>query len=484
MRCYAGLDTGTTNSKAIIINECGEIVFQETVPTPLYKRGKHKFFSIKGIEEFSDYIEEKARALGCLVSMGFSSVGESTVPVSSSGRALDDPPLWNETEITASAEEKKIIERCNPFSLTGIRQNGLLALDKILCLRRMYPQTYGKASSFLPISSYLAYRKTGAVLWDYSQALRSNAFLVHEKRWNSALLAEFGLSDFGALAPMGTLAGAGCDGVLYALGGHDHIAGLFFICNALAESAKPFFYESMGSSSVLALSVPFPESSFPSLKSYDPPEGSFIPGFKDDSFILTRSFRRFGLLNSFWMNLSGPRSYGEINSEIMKRKYEGLAFLAECDSDFIRGNTSDGALNFYQIKPKSDIVDMMQSTYLYLSVGTFYLEDALRRALDIKSDCPFFAGGAAAADSVFMRFQATALGHAIQCMDARDISAMGALCTGLIASDEVSVLSSLSERARNSIRRIDPDDALEERVSDAKEEYSHLIEKIRRKERI
>ena len=488
MRCYAGIDIGTTNCKAIIVGEDGKIICEKSFSTPIVVRDGHRFFDLKAIEAFSDSVEEEAAKYGRLVSMGFSSVGESTVPVGADGAALDNPPLWNEVDITASEDERKIIGRYNSFFNLGISQNGLLALDKILYLKRKYPAIYWQARYFLPLTGYMAYRKTGEPVWDYSQALRSNAFSVHERRWESALLDQFGLKDFGRIMPMGSLVGYGRNGVAYGLGGHDHITGLFGVAALHKEENKPFFYESMGTSAVLAMVVPYPESDFPSLRTYDPPEGSFIPGFSADSFILTRSFRRFGLLNSLWMNLSGMGSrheaYEKVNNEILSREYKGLAFLAECDSDFIRGNTKDGVLNYYHFDPSADAADLLQSTYLYLSVGACALEKALRSVCSLDGDYAYFAGGAVTKDPVFMRFRATALGHPICCLGTSEISALGAVFVGIAAAGDTDASCALTREMNSGLRIVEPDSSLEPRIADAKEKYAEFGEKLKRGERI
>jgi Sugar (pentulose and hexulose) kinases len=261
VECFVGIDIGTTNCKALIVNEEGRLIKTLSRKTQYKTIGGIQFFDLAEICAFVDDAESEATTLGKLRSVGFSSVGESTVPVSKEGKALFDPVLWSEQSVTANEEEADFIVRENTFSRIGISQNGLLALDKILWFCRNYPEIAKKADCYLPLTSYLVFRKTNQAAWDYSQALRSNAFLVHERCWDENLLSHFGLKPFGRLCPMGTAIGEK-NGVVYGLGGHDHITGLYAIHSLMAEKESSFFYESMGTSAVLTLCLGENEKSF------------------------------------------------------------------------------------------------------------------------------------------------------------------------------------------------------------------------------
>ncbi|NCB65050.1 MAG: hypothetical protein EOM48_02625 [Bacilli bacterium] len=481
MHCHIGIDIGTTNCKALVINEDGETVFTQSTPTPYIQMNGLSFFDLAKIDEFVDTAEAEATRLGRLISIGFSSIGESTVPVGTNGKALFNPPLWNEQEITADESESRIINRYNSFYNIGISQNGLLGLDKILWFRRHYPDIARRASWYLPLTSYQVFRKTGRVLWDYSQALRSNAFEVHDRKWNEALLHEFGLLPFGDVVPMGTNGGSK-NGVCYGVGGHDHITGLYGIYSLLDTKNETFFYESMGTSAVLTMVVHGKEQDFPKLKSYNPPEGAFIPGFSDDSFIMTRSFRQFGALNSMWLKLAGlnpdAKTYRSLNEQILDRPYQGLSFLIECDSDFIRGNTKDKALNYYRFNSDAGLAECVRSTYLYLAVGAKKLEESLREVVGIEGPLRYFAGGAVTKDPLFMTMRATAVGHDIVCLNTSEISALGAVFVGLHAAGENSTIQKLKEKLLRDTVVYKPDAKFIDQICDAESEYMELQRKL------
>ena len=480
MDIYIGIDIGTTNSKALVYDGEGNLVKDFFCHTEYKTVGGLKFFDVKAIDVFVDSIEEQASKIGTVRSVGFSSIGESTIPVDEKGRVLFNAPLWSEVPITANEEERRIITASNSFMTTGICQNGLLALDKILWMRRNYPETR-RAKWYLPFSSYEVFRKTGLAVWDYSQALRSNAFLVHKRIWNTELLDKFGLHVFGALAPMGTACGEK-HGIIYGLGGHDHITGLYSIYSMLHENHPSFFYESMGTSAVLALLMGNGEQNYPQLATYNPIEGSFLPGFRDNEFGLTRSFRRFGELNSFWMRLGGREedhtAYAALAEEMESRPYKQLSLMVECDSDFIRGNSQDGVLNFYHVNPSADVVDYMRSIYLYLAVGAHALEDVLRKVVGISESIPYVAGGAVTRDALFMTLRATALGHDIQCLRNKEISALGGVYVGMHAAGATNAIKALSTTLLRGGVSYHPYPKYESWIADAKEQYEALKRSI------
>ena len=111
-----------------------------------FKHDGLAFFDLKQLDQLVDSFI--ASVTDC-ISLGFSTIGETVVPVRH-GKALYDAPMWNEQRITTNDAERSIIGQECPFEVTGLFQNGLLSLDKILWMRRNLPQVQ-EAETFLPM---------------------------------------------------------------------------------------------------------------------------------------------------------------------------------------------------------------------------------------------------------------------------------------------------------------------------------------------
>lgn len=471
MKSFAGIDIGTTNTKLLVVAEDGTILKCVSKPTPKTTHDGLAFFDLKQLDQLVDSFI--ASVTDC-ISLGFSTIGETVVPVRH-GKALYDAPMWNEQRITTNDAERSIIGQECPFEVTGLFQNGLLSLDKILWMRRNLPQVQ-EAETFLPMATYQVYRKTGCTIWEYSQACRSNMFVVHEKRWNDALLERFGMVNTCGLGEMGTYGGEK-DGIIYGIGGHDHQTGLYGLY-ASRCNAEPFFYYSMGTSAVLSLLVQGAESQFDGKKTYNPNGSAFIPGFETNQFVLTRSFRQFGSLMAMWGKI-GDKQFEELNRDIEASFSPFLAFTMTCDGDLIVGNSSNGEIDFYHFRSDATLPQLEEAVYLYLATVTSDMQADLSRFQNTGTK-DFLTGGGVCKNTLFMKYLATALNHAIVFPDIAEISALGGVCVGIKACGKDKEMFPRLNKQIYTTETIEPQPALEGRIALARDAYATLKKRLQR----
>jgi sugar (pentulose or hexulose) kinase len=479
MRGYVGIDIGTTNSKVVAVGESGDILLQDSAATPWTLRQGLRFFDLAAIDSLVDSFVARAADICSVKAVAFSSVGESVVPVKN-GRALADPPLWDESAISANGEEAEIMGRHGGFAETGIQPNGLLSLDKILWMRRNLKETR-EADYWLPLSSYEAYRKTGSTLWDYSQAGRSNLFQVHKRTWLEPMLDAFGLPAPGTLAPMGRPAGER-DGIGYALGGHDHIVGLFGIRQLFGAGDLPFFYYSMGTAAVLALAVRETDGDLHGLKAYNPRGGSLIADAEKGAYILTRSFRRFGGLLRSHMKLGGHKAetadFAEVNRQI-NAENPPLDCLFACDSDFLLGRRKSPQTIWFDAGPDMTIPGLIHSTYVYLCMVSAFIRDDLFPAAPVSAGrYRFVAGGGNTENALLMDYLASAINHEITLPGVREISALGAAVAAICSRDDYPVLEALRSRLKEKAVLRAPSPHLAPLMEEARKRYCALRRRL------
>lgn len=463
MKLFAGFDIGTTNTKMLVASDDGMILSSRSTETPICNHGGARFFDIEKLDRILDLMLDEARGLGELEAVCYSSVGESVVPVGHGAEALYDAPMWNEFSICASSEEKDIIGKKSAFAQMGTRQNGLLSVEKILWLRKHC--NLGNARLFLPICSYEAWRKTGQAIWDYSEGARSGMNDFGSRSWNLELLGSLSLSECGRFASIGTLCGCDNSGVAYAVGGHDHITGLYAISKLMAgelgkgqdQGAEGLLYNSMGTSAVL---VCLSDREIIPIRHE---KGAFQHGFDGRlKSIATRSFRSFGSLFSMWSSICGidfsSDGFRAIQSEIAMSNLVEPSFKLSCNGDFFDSEQSGVAgkaiapsciKSYIQsyIKDGLSPAEALRSLYLYLATLLGVMEADLMASFDLEDyRLPYYAGGGVCNDRLFMDYLATAINHEVHVLDTKEITALGAVCSAMNAAGRGDALRSLAER--------------------------------------
>lgn len=438
MKCYAGIDIGSTNIKLVVVDEKGDLCHKAISLTP-YIQDSYRYFDVQAIDKVVDGMIAHAKSFGRLVSVSFSSVGESVVPVKH-GRALGNA-LFHGELTKPTKEEEKIISRFSQYEKTGVISNGLLSLEKILWHRR---NSVEKPECFLPFTSYQVYRKTGCSTWCYSQASRSNAYLVADKRWDYELLEALGIDAPGELGPHGMYCGEK-DGILYGLGGHDHISALYGLFKITGTSE--FFLDSMGTSNMVALLL----NKSPAVQStYNPLGGGIVNGFDEGQCILFRGLPLYGGFLAHWMGQFGYTATDEnihaVNKQIVENKEKELAFTAVIGGNFYYDNQLNlREIKYLRIEKKCSIDRYIESVYAYNTMKTVQLVTDLE-SFSSDAAIPYYCVGAAASNTLLMGMKATALSRPIMCPDVGEVSAVGAVCAGVEAAGERVVFDCMKEK--------------------------------------
>ncbi len=466
MRCFAGIDIGSTNVKILVLNEDGAVVYTASSSTPKDFASGYKCFDIKALDSIIDcYISEAASGkYGKLCSVSFSSVGETVVPIDENG-AIENPVFWDEFKARPSDEELRLIGEKMDFSIAGVSSNGLMmSLEKILWYKARFRERGIKAIHYLPLASYQIYRKTGHACWDYSLASRSHVYNVYKKEWHYSLISELGLESPGDICPMGSYAGS-ADGIVYGVGGHDHDMGLFGLY-CIFDSV-PFVFDSMGTSSTVSI-ITDDEDRIGNVFSRN--SGGIINGFKDNQYIVFRGCSQYGAILSFWMRRFGlapdDAGYSRINSMIPG---DGkLAFIMRCGGNYLEPSIlRRNEIDMHIMDLNADAGYFIKSGYLYCAMKT---RDILQNLLQYASVAPsYYVGGAATGNELFMRYKASILGRTLHSIPIKEICAFGAVCSGAKAAGDEALFKTLAERT--ACRRIEPDEALSKDVSSAMESY-------------
>ena len=196
MAYFLGIDTSTTGSKALIIDEQGEVVAVASsphtlqTPRPLWSEQNPREWwdavtvSIRSALEQAGLRGEQIGAVGLTGQM------HGLVLLDESGEVLRPAILWNDQrtqsqcdEIHARIGRQKFIQITGNVALTGF------TAPKILWVKENEPDVYAKAKHVLLPKDYIRYMLTGDYAMDKADGAGTVLFDLKSRDWSEEVLA-------------------------------------------------------------------------------------------------------------------------------------------------------------------------------------------------------------------------------------------------------------------------------------------------------
>lgn len=245
-----GLDFGTTNLKAVLFDLCGRIVriVSRSTPTHYLGPGQAEFHPDEILSTVVDLLHELIHDFperDGIQALSFASMAETGVALDRQGRPLAPALTWFDTRsLTLAQEFKKTYDPFELFQQTGVHISHIPSLFKILWEKKHLPSVYAQTDRWVFLCNYIAYRLTGELLTDPSQACRSMAFDIQQGTWSEEICSKAGINPglFPPVVPTGQPMGKLLPdigkrlglkkGFQVVMGGHDHV------CAALSTGLK------------------------------------------------------------------------------------------------------------------------------------------------------------------------------------------------------------------------------------------------------
>ena len=247
-----GVDAGTTNTKAIVVDAAGRVIAAASEPTPIaYPQPEWAEYdgeslwrsSARAIRAALDQVPNARNVAG----IACASMAETAVPLDAAGQPTGPAIAWFDKRTRAEvAEIERRIGADRLFAISGLAPNPIFGLCKLLWHRRHRPEAFARTVRWLNIADFLAWRLCGEMATDYSLASRTFALDVTALAWSAEVLEEMQV-EASLLAPLvasgrplGTVSAeaAAATGLprhcTVAAGGHDHVVGAL-----AAEAMRP-----------------------------------------------------------------------------------------------------------------------------------------------------------------------------------------------------------------------------------------------------
>jgi xylulokinase len=193
---FLGIDTSTTSSKALIIDEHGEVIAVTSSPHTL--QTPHPLWSEQAPREWWEAVSasiglvlEKAGIGGERIgAIGLTGQMQGLVLLDGDGNVLRPAILWNDQRTQSQCDEihqrigkEKFIQITGNVALTGF------TAPKILWVKENEPDVFAKAKHVLLPKDYVRYKLTGECAMDKADGAGTVLFDLKLRDWSDEVLA-------------------------------------------------------------------------------------------------------------------------------------------------------------------------------------------------------------------------------------------------------------------------------------------------------
>ncbi len=194
-----GLDVGTTGTKAVVVNERGEVLsggYNEYGLVSVYGRVTQNAndwwnAACTAIKEAVQKIEDPSE----ITAISLSTQGSSMVPVDEKGEPIYDVITWMDTRSKSEADElsaaigaEKIYRKC------GWQVSPVLDAAKLIWLRKNEKDIFAKADCFISTLEFINMHLTGRKVIDPTNAAIRQLFNIETGDWDDELLSSAGIT--------------------------------------------------------------------------------------------------------------------------------------------------------------------------------------------------------------------------------------------------------------------------------------------------
>src|SRR6476660_1066052 len=192
---FLGIDTSTTSSKALLIDESGEVIAVASsphtlqTPRPLWSEQDSREWweavsaSIRAVLEKAGLSGEQIGAVGLTGQM------HGLVLLDEMGNVLRPAILWNDQRTQSQCDEiHQVIGKERFIQITGnVALTGFTA-PKILRVKENEPDIYARAKHVLLPKDYIRYKLTGEYAMDKADGAGTVLFDLRTRNWSDEVL--------------------------------------------------------------------------------------------------------------------------------------------------------------------------------------------------------------------------------------------------------------------------------------------------------
>src|SRR5512133_1302919 len=196
MAYFLGIDTSTTSSKALLIDESGVVIAVASsphtlqTPRPLWSEQDPREWWDAVAASIRSVLEKAAIGGDGIAAVGLTGQMHGLVLLDETGNVLRPAILWNDQRTQSQCDEiHQIIGRNFFIQITGnVALTGFTA-PKIMWVKENEPDVFAKAKHVLLPKDYIRYKLTGQYAMDKADGAGTVLFNLKSRDWSDEVLS-------------------------------------------------------------------------------------------------------------------------------------------------------------------------------------------------------------------------------------------------------------------------------------------------------
>ncbi len=200
MRYFIGIDSSTTATKALIMDENGRVLgvasssYDYETPKPLWSEQQPELWWTATVASIRQVLAEGGVAVTAVTAIGLTGQMHGLVLLDQNGAVLRPALLWNDQRTGAECDEMRaVIGKQRLIDITGNDALTGFTAPKILWVKNNEPDIYAKIAHVLLPKDYVRYKLTDEFATDKAGGAGTQLFDVRRRDWSDEMVEKLGI---------------------------------------------------------------------------------------------------------------------------------------------------------------------------------------------------------------------------------------------------------------------------------------------------
>ncbi|MBK7175991.1 MAG: xylulokinase [Chloroflexi bacterium] len=200
MAYFLGIDSSTTATKAILIDDAGSVIgvasstYGYETPKPLWSEQQPMLWWTGTVNSIRQVLAETGIDPTAVSAIGLTGQMHGLVLLDAVGDVLRPAILWNDQRTGAECDEiRTIIGQQRLIDITGNDALTGFTAPKIVWVKNHEPEIYGRIAHILLPKDYVRYHLTGEFATDKAGGSGTQLFNVAQRNWSDEVVTALGI---------------------------------------------------------------------------------------------------------------------------------------------------------------------------------------------------------------------------------------------------------------------------------------------------
>jgi len=198
---FLGIDTSTTATKALLIDQAGKLVgvasseYSFETPQPLWSEQSPDLWWQAALISIRSVLDQADIDPASVAGIGLTGQMHGLTPLDKDGEVLRPAILWNDQRTGVECDQiRKLLGRERLIQITGNDALTGFTAPKILWMKNHEPELYARLRHILLPKDYVRYKLTGEYATDRADASGTILFNLAQRDWSLEVLKALGIN--------------------------------------------------------------------------------------------------------------------------------------------------------------------------------------------------------------------------------------------------------------------------------------------------